>query len=72
MTEFIDARNERLIKVADVAKILNISRALAYRLLQNGDIPAIRINHAVRVRPSDLDEYIEKCRNVGSINISRF
>ena len=53
---------ETLLKATDIAKILNISRALAYRLLQKGDIPVIRIKNAVRVKPSDLESYIAKCR----------
>jgi predicted DNA-binding transcriptional regulator AlpA len=54
--------NERLIKASDVAHILNISRALAYRLMQEGSIPVVRINHAVRVRPVDLEQYIDRSR----------
>ena len=55
-------QDQRLLKATDIAKILNISRALAYRLIQNGEIPVIRINHAVRVSPSDLEAFISKCR----------
>jgi len=54
---------EKLLKAVDVAEILNISRALSYRLLQQGDIPTVRINSAVRVRPMDLERFIQKCRS---------
>ena len=54
--------NERLLKAVDVARILNISRALSYRLLDSGRIPAVRINRAVRVKPSDLKLFIEAQR----------
>lgn len=54
---------EKLLKAVDVAEILNISKALSYRLLQQGDIPAVRINSAVRVRPMDLERFIQKCRS---------
>jgi excisionase family DNA binding protein len=50
----------RLLRAADVAAILKISRAMAYRLMQNGDIPTIHVHNAVRVRASDLEDYIEK------------
>lgn len=53
---------DRLLKAVEVAKILNISRSLAYRLLQEGQIPVIRINQAVRVHPRDLQQYIEENR----------
>lgn len=49
----------RLLRATDVAKILNISLALAYRLLQTGELPCVRIGTAVRVRPEDLDAYID-------------
>jgi excisionase family DNA binding protein len=54
--------NERLLKAMDVAMILNISRALSYRLMESGMIPSIRINRVVRVKPSDLKRFIESQR----------
>ena len=54
---------DTLLKATDVARILNISRALSYRLLQKGEIPIIRINNAIRVMPNDLENFIEKSRN---------
>ena len=61
MSELEVTQNERLLKAADVARILNISKAMAYRLIQQREIPVIRICHAVRVRPSDLETYIKRC-----------
>ena len=66
MSELLIATDERLLKADEVSRILNISRALTYRLLQRGDIPVVRINHAVRVKPSDLDDFINKCRSEGA------
>ena len=48
----------QLLKAIEVAEILNISRALAYRLMQTRDIPTVRIGTARRVRPVDLHNYI--------------
>ena len=62
----VSVGDERLLKADEVSRILNISRALTYRLLQRGDIPVVRINHAVRVKPSDLDDFISKCRSEGA------
>jgi len=53
---------ERLLRASEVASILNVSRSLAYRLMKQGDIPSIRINRVVRVRPSDLKVFIEDNR----------
>lgn len=53
---------ERLLKATEIAQILNISRAMAYRLMQNGKIRTVEIGSARRVRPSDLKNYI--CSNL--------
>lgn len=47
-----------MLKPNDVARRLNISRSLAYRLLQNGEIPTVRFGHVIRVRSCDLEAYI--------------
>jgi excisionase family DNA binding protein len=49
-----------LLRGEDVARILNISRALAYQLIQRGEIPSIRLGRAVRVRPKDLENFISE------------
>jgi excisionase family DNA binding protein len=48
----------RLMKPTEVARLLNISRSLAYRLLNSGKIPSLRINKSIRVDPSDLEKFI--------------
>lgn len=50
---------KRLLKAREVASLLNISLALAYRLMQLGEIPTVRIGTAVRVRPEDLETFIK-------------
>ena len=57
------SKEEKLLKANDVARILNISRAMTYRLIQQGEIPVIRIRHAVRVKLSDLESFINNCRS---------
>ena len=54
------ARGERLLKADEVAKILNISKTKVYRLIQQGQIRAIRIHPLVRVIPADLKEYAKR------------
>lgn len=49
-----------LLRAPEVAKVLNISASLAYKLMESGDIPTVRINSAIRVRSTDLDEYIQR------------
>ena len=52
-------RVNTLLKAKVVAEILQISRAMAYNLMQRGEIPTVRIGKARRVRPEDLIKYIE-------------
>lgn len=50
---------ETLLKAEDIARILNVSKSFAHRLMQQGDIPTVRIRRCVRVRMEDLRGYIE-------------
>ena len=52
---------ERLLTAGEVADVLNISRAFAYRLMKQGKIQTVFIEGARRVRPEDLRAYIEAC-----------
>lgn len=47
-----------LLRGREVARILNISKALAYRLMAHGQLPTVRLGRAVRVRPEDLEKFI--------------
>jgi excisionase family DNA binding protein len=51
---------DRLLTGTEVAHLLNVSKALAYRLMAQGTIPAVHLGRAVRVRPQDLDEFIKR------------
>ncbi len=50
--------SSKLMKAKEVAKILNLSKAMTYRLMQIGEIRTVRIGKARRVRPIDLQSYI--------------
>jgi excisionase family DNA binding protein len=49
-----------LLKASEIAALLNISRSFAYQLLQSGAIPVVRLGKACRVRPKDLQAYVEQ------------
>ncbi|MBT4754240.1 MAG: helix-turn-helix domain-containing protein [Chloroflexi bacterium] len=49
----------KLLKASDVADLLNISKAFAYQLMRQGELSFIKIGNAIRVRPIDLQNYIE-------------
>lgn len=48
--------------VAELQKLLKLSRALTYRLVQTGEIPSYKIGRCVRVRRADVDAYLDSCR----------
>ena len=49
-----------LLKAEEVAKYLNVSRSFVYRLIQKGIIPSVYLGKSRRVRPEDLDNFIEQ------------
>ncbi len=52
-----------LMGVVEVARILRVSRATAYRLVNSGELPSVRMGgmrRIVRVRPADVTRYIER------------
>jgi excisionase family DNA binding protein len=51
---------EVLLKATQVAQILNISNSMAYRIIQTGEIRSVQIGAARRVRPEDLQFYIQE------------
>ena len=51
-------RFPKLLKVQEVADILNISRSMAYKLVQQGVVPSLRLGSAVRVNLDDLKQFI--------------
>ncbi len=57
----LTAEKEGLLKVKDVARILNISMAKAYELTQSQKLPVVKIDKCIRVRREDLEEWI--CQN---------
>ncbi len=51
--EHMEIRQALLLRGVEVADALGISRALAYRWMQSGILPTVRVNGTVRV-PRDL------------------
>ena len=54
----IQQGSEDILKAGEVAEILKISKAMAYRLIQQREIPAIKFGRTTRVRRQDLEEFI--------------
>lgn len=52
---------EQLLKVDDVAKILNISVSSIYKYAEDGKIKSIKIGTALRFSEKNIIEYLEIC-----------
>jgi excisionase family DNA binding protein len=48
-----------LLKVSDVARMTQVSPSQVYTMIQEGSLPAVRFGTALRVRPEDLQKFIE-------------
>jgi excisionase family DNA binding protein len=54
-----NATPRRLLTVDEVRAELNIGRTLVYQLVETGALPVVRVGHALRVRPADLEAFVE-------------
>jgi len=52
-----------LFSVEELCSTLNIGRNTAYRLLQNGDIPAFRVGRKWKITKEALEQYISRKNN---------
>jgi excisionase family DNA binding protein len=61
----VDGMNTALLKPAEVASELRLSRATIYRLIASGDLPTVHVGarKATRVEASALADYIAKNRS---------
>ena len=49
------------LQVSDVAAMLKMSKSQIYKLIKEGDLPAIKIRNSIRIREEDLARYIQNC-----------
>ena len=53
-------RDGRLLTVADVAEELAVCTATVYKLVARGELAAVRVLNAIRVRREDLDAFTRR------------
>jgi excisionase family DNA binding protein len=59
MGKLNDARSRsRYVTVAEVADQLRVSNMTVYRLVQAGQLPAVRIGRSYRIRDEDVDRFL--------------
>jgi excisionase family DNA binding protein len=48
----------RFVTVSEVANLLRVSNMTVYRLVQSGQLPAVRVGRSYRIRDDDVDKYL--------------
>lgn len=54
----MEKKEDSLLTVPKIAKLLNISRSKAYSLIKDPTFPTIRIGKCIRIRKSDLENWL--------------
>lgn len=54
-----DMSEVKFLTVAEVAEMMRVSKMTVYRLVHNGDLPAVRVGRSFRVSEKDVDEYLK-------------
>jgi excisionase family DNA binding protein len=49
----------RLLRIEEVAEILQVSRSYCYQLVQTGQLPAVKLGRSRRIRIQDALDFIE-------------
>lgn len=54
-----DFREAQFSTVNEVAQLMRVSKMTVYRLINQGDLPAVRIGRGYRIREEDVHRYLE-------------
>jgi excisionase family DNA binding protein len=55
-----DVAEVKFLTVAEVARMMRVSKMTVYRLVHSGELPAVRVGRSFRVPEGDVDEYLRK------------
>ena len=50
----------RFLTVLEVADVMRVSKMTVYRLVHNGELPAVRVGRSFRVVEGDVNDYLRK------------
>ncbi len=54
-----DISEAKFLTVAEVATTMRVSKMTVYRLVHNGELPAVRVGRSFRVSEEDVNEYLK-------------
>jgi excisionase family DNA binding protein len=55
-----DMSDAKFLTVAEVAAMMRVSKMTVYRLVHNGELPAVRVGRSFRVVEDDVNDYLRK------------
>jgi excisionase family DNA binding protein len=58
MTSGSNFSDVRFLTVAEVAKVMRVSKMTVYRLIHSGDMPAVQFGRSYRVPESAVQQYL--------------
>jgi len=60
MSAYASERPTSLLTIAELARLLGIGRTTVYRLVNTGELRAVRVGERLRFRPEDVNAYLER------------
>lgn len=57
--------NDSLLTAIEAARLLRVSKMTVYRLIHDGEIPALRIGRSFRIPKSELQAYVTRAATPG-------
>ena len=55
-----DISEVKFLTIAEVAAMMRVSKMTVYRLVHNGELPAVRVGRSFRVTEQDANEYLQR------------
>ena len=55
-----DMSDAKFLTIAEVASRMRVSKMTVYRLVHNGELPAVRVGRSFRVTEDDVNAYLQK------------
>ena len=59
VTQQPESAQTRFLTVGEVAAVLRVSNMTVYRLINAGDLPAVRVGKSFRLREDDVNRYLQ-------------
>jgi excisionase family DNA binding protein len=60
MNQTGDISEVKFLTIAEVASMMRVSKMTVYRLVHNGELPAVRVGRSFRVTEQDANEYLQR------------